>query len=128
MIDASTTAITLVMLLTDEELEPLEKRAGDVEIAGRGRPDQMSQVLNRLRVVASLPMYSRQCPRRSTADGWRDLLESDPSRPGPVYDKTVSRPQYCFRGGISALLTNGDYSLMWIAFGLPEIRPKPGGH
>jgi hypothetical protein len=31
-------AITLALLLTDQELDSLEKRAGDGEIAGRGRP------------------------------------------------------------------------------------------
>jgi hypothetical protein len=31
-------AITLALLLTDEELDSLEKRAGDGEIAERGRP------------------------------------------------------------------------------------------
>ena len=38
MIDASPAGITLALLLTDEELDSLEKRAGDGEIAGRGRP------------------------------------------------------------------------------------------
>jgi hypothetical protein len=38
VIDASPAAITLATLLTDEELDSLEKRAGDGEIAGRGRP------------------------------------------------------------------------------------------
>ena len=33
---------------------------------------------------------------------------------GPVYDKAVSRPRYCFRVEIRALLTNGDNSLMWV--------------
>jgi hypothetical protein len=37
-LDASPAAITLALLLTDEELDSLEKRAGDGEIAGRGRP------------------------------------------------------------------------------------------
>jgi hypothetical protein len=36
-LDASPTAITLALLPTDEELDSLEKRAGDGEIAGRGR-------------------------------------------------------------------------------------------
>jgi hypothetical protein len=36
--DASPGAITLALLLTGEELDSLEKRAGDGEIAGRGRP------------------------------------------------------------------------------------------
>jgi hypothetical protein len=38
VIDASPAAITLALLLTDEELDSLEKRAGDTEIAWRGRP------------------------------------------------------------------------------------------
>src|ERR1035437_594147 len=37
-LDASPAAITLAMLLTDEEWESWEKRAGDGESAGRGRP------------------------------------------------------------------------------------------
>jgi hypothetical protein len=37
-LDASPAATTLALLLTDEELDSLEKRAGDGEIAGRGRP------------------------------------------------------------------------------------------
>jgi hypothetical protein len=37
-LDASPAAITLALLLTDEELDSLDKRAGDGEIAGRGRP------------------------------------------------------------------------------------------
>jgi hypothetical protein len=35
---ASPAAITLALLLTGEELDSLEKRAGEREIAGRGRP------------------------------------------------------------------------------------------
>jgi hypothetical protein len=38
VVDASPVAITLALLLTDEELDSLEKRVGDGEIAGRGRP------------------------------------------------------------------------------------------
>jgi hypothetical protein len=46
---ASPAAVTLALLLTDEELDSLEKRAGDGEIALRGRQvDQMSRALNRL--------------------------------------------------------------------------------
>ena len=37
MIDASPAAITLALLLTDEELDSLEKCAGDGEIAKGGR-------------------------------------------------------------------------------------------
>jgi hypothetical protein len=37
VVDASPAAVTLALLLTDEELDSLEKRAGDGEIAGRGR-------------------------------------------------------------------------------------------
>jgi hypothetical protein len=38
VIDASPAAITLALLLTGEELDSLEKRAGDGEIARGGRP------------------------------------------------------------------------------------------
>jgi hypothetical protein len=38
VIDASPAAITLALLLTEAELDSLEKRAGDGEIAARGRP------------------------------------------------------------------------------------------
>jgi hypothetical protein len=37
-LDASPAAVTLAMLLTDEELDSLEKTAGDGEIAIGGRP------------------------------------------------------------------------------------------
>jgi len=37
-LDASPAAITLALLLTDEELDSLEKSAGDGEIASSGRP------------------------------------------------------------------------------------------
>ena len=37
-LDASPAAITLALLLTDEELDSLEKSAGDGEIARGGRP------------------------------------------------------------------------------------------
>jgi hypothetical protein len=42
----------------------------------------MSQALNRLRAIVSLPKYSPPMPRprRATAVGWRDRLESDPRR------------------------------------------------
>jgi hypothetical protein len=36
-LDVPPTAITLALLLTDEELDSLEKKAGVGEIAGRGR-------------------------------------------------------------------------------------------
>jgi hypothetical protein len=38
VIDASPAAIRLALLMTDQELDSLEKRAGDGEIAVRGRP------------------------------------------------------------------------------------------
>ena len=43
---------------------------------------QMSQSLKRLRAVVSLPKYSPPIPRPRAAagDGWRDRVESDPSR------------------------------------------------
>ena len=69
VIDASPAAITLAPLLTDEELDSLEKRAGDGEIARGGRPgDQMSQALNRPRAMVSLPKYSPPMPRPPTGD------------------------------------------------------------
>jgi hypothetical protein len=70
--DASPAAITLALLLTDEEMDSLDKRAGDGEI-GRAddQADQMSQALNRLRVMVSLPEYSPPMPRPPTGDrGW----------------------------------------------------------
>jgi hypothetical protein len=38
--------------------------------------DQMSQALNRLRAIVSLPKYSPPMPRprRATSDGWRDRV------------------------------------------------------
>src|ERR1019366_6523777 len=41
---------------------------------------------------------------------------------GPLYEKPVFRPRFCFRVGIRALLTNGYIALMWIASGLPSNR------
>ena len=84
---ASPTAITL---LTNQELDWLEKRAGDGEI-GRGGRIGRSNVpsLNRLRAMVSLPKYSRKCRglRPATADRWRDrVLTSQPfSRSRRVY-------------------------------------------
>ena len=51
----------------------------------------MSQALNRLRAMVSLPKYSRKCrgSRRATADGWRDRVEADLRRSRQVYDKRV---------------------------------------
>src|ERR1019366_8600780 len=63
VIDASQAAITLAMLMA-AELEEVEKRAGVGEIAGRRRQvDQMSQALNRLRAMVSLPKHSPPMPR-----------------------------------------------------------------
>jgi hypothetical protein len=69
VIYASPAGITLALLLTDEALDSLTKRAGDGEIAGAdGRVDQMSQALNRLRATGSLPEYSLPMPRPPTGD------------------------------------------------------------
>jgi len=74
VIDASPAAITLAPLLTDEELDSLEKRAGDGEIARGGRPgDQMSQALNRLRAMVDpaqvFPANAAAADRRPRMDG-----------------------------------------------------------
>src|ERR1019366_4475790 len=62
-LDASPAAITLALLLTDEGLDSLEKSAGDGEIArAADQVDQMSQALNRLRAVVSLPKHSAPMP------------------------------------------------------------------
>ena len=46
--------------MTDEELDSLEKRAGDGEIAGADyQVDQVSQALNRLRAMVTAP--EQQC-------------------------------------------------------------------
>src|ERR1035437_10148570 len=72
VIDASPAAITLVLLLTDEELDSVEKRAGDGEIAGRGGPG--GRLLARPSPAArlvSLPKYSLPIPHPPTGDrGW----------------------------------------------------------
>jgi hypothetical protein len=63
-LDASPAAITLALLLTDEELDSLE-RGLEVE-KSRGaddQVDQMSQALNRLRTMVSVPRYSPPIPR-----------------------------------------------------------------
>jgi hypothetical protein len=72
LIDASPAAITLALLLTDGELDSLEKRASDGEIAGADdQVDQMSQALNRLRAMVSLPKHSPPMPWPPTGDrGW----------------------------------------------------------
>ena len=41
---------------------------------------------------------------------------------GPLSEMPVSRPQYCFRVGIRALLTNGDNTAKWIASGCRTIH------
>ena len=53
----------------------MERKALEME-KSRGaddQVDQMSQALNRLRAMVSLPKYPRQCrgPRRATPDRWR---------------------------------------------------------
>jgi hypothetical protein len=56
--------------------------------------DQMSQALNRLRAMLSLPKYSPPMPRprQATAVGWRDRLESNPRR-GRRRRRWASEPQ-----------------------------------
>jgi hypothetical protein len=47
-------------------------------------------------------------------------------RGSPVYDKPVFRPRYCFRVGIRALLTNGDFSLNVDCFRVQAIQEVGG--
>jgi hypothetical protein len=82
-LDASPAAITLALLLTDEELDSLEKGAGDGEIARHGRPGGADVASPQPAARHSEPAHvvPRQCRgvRRATADGWGDPRESDPS-------------------------------------------------
>jgi hypothetical protein len=82
VVDASPAAITLALLLTDEELDSLEKTAGDGEIAIGGRPRwiRCRKPSTGLRAMVSLPKSSRQCRgrRRATAVGKRDQARSPP--------------------------------------------------
>jgi hypothetical protein len=70
--ETHSSAITLALLLADEELDSLEKRRSSWR--NRGVDDQVnqgSQALNRLRVMVSLPKYSPPMPRPPTGDrGW----------------------------------------------------------
>jgi hypothetical protein len=66
VIDASPAAITLALLVTPAEevervLEMEKSRGADEPV------DQMSQALNRLRAMVSLPTYSPQMPRSRRA-------------------------------------------------------------
>jgi hypothetical protein len=63
VIDASPAAITLALLLTDEELDSLAKRAGHGEIAERGRPRGSNVASPQPRAMVSLPEYSQPMPR-----------------------------------------------------------------
>ena len=77
-LDASPAAITLALLLTDEELDSLEKRARVGETR-EGRTTGWIRCRKPLSGCApwgACPNIPRQCrgPRQATADGWRDLL------------------------------------------------------
>jgi hypothetical protein len=101
VIDASPAAITLALLLTDEELDSLEKSAGDGEIAGADyQVDRMSQALNRLRAMESPPKSSPPMPwpPTATAVGWRDRRESDPRR-GRRRRRWATEPQQILSAG-----------------------------
>jgi hypothetical protein len=66
-LDASA-AIALAMLLTDEELDSLEKRGSSWRTI-RWTPPR--KALNRLRAMVSLPKYSPRMPRPPSGDrGW----------------------------------------------------------
>jgi hypothetical protein len=82
-IDAWPAAITLALLLTGEELDFLEKGAGDGEIPRGGRPggpDVASPTGCALWCARpSIPCQWR-APRRAASGGWRDLREWDPRR------------------------------------------------
>jgi hypothetical protein len=71
--DASPAAATRTLLLTDEQLDSLEKRRLEIQKSrgADGQMDQMSQALNRQRAMVSLPTYSPPLarPRLETA-GW----------------------------------------------------------
>jgi hypothetical protein len=72
-----------VGLVGEEGLEMEKSRGADDLVV------QLSQALNRLRAMVSLPKYSRKCRglRPATADRWRDrVLTSQPfSRSRRVY-------------------------------------------
>jgi hypothetical protein len=72
-VDASLAAITLATICTKAQLEETERKALELE-KSRGaddQVDQMSQALNRLRAMVSLPTYSPPMPRPPTGDrGW----------------------------------------------------------
>jgi hypothetical protein len=72
LIDASPAAITLALLLTDEELDSLEKRAGGGEIAEPGRSGGSDVASPQPAAhLVSLPKYSPPMPRPPTGDrGW----------------------------------------------------------
>jgi len=73
LLDASPAATTPAILLTDEELDSLEKTAGDGEIAGGGRSggSDVASPQPGCAPMVSLPKYSPAMPRPPTGDrGW----------------------------------------------------------
>jgi hypothetical protein len=76
VIDASPAAIRRALLLTDQELDSMEKRAGVGEIAGRGRPGGSDvgspQPAARHGEPAQVLPANTAAPDGATADGWRD--------------------------------------------------------
>jgi hypothetical protein len=81
-LDASPAVITLALLLTDEELDSLEKtaRVGEIARGGRSGGSDVASPQPAASHGQPAPSIPRQCrgPRRATAVGWRDLVESDP--------------------------------------------------
>jgi hypothetical protein len=73
-LDVSPAAITLALLLTDEELDSFGKEGLDME-KSRGadtQVDPMSQASTGCCAMVSLAEYSRPMPRPPTGDrGWR---------------------------------------------------------
>ena len=70
-LDASQAAITLALLLTDQELDSLEKIAGDGEIARGGRPGGSDLASPQPAARLGPPKYSPPMPRSPTGDrGW----------------------------------------------------------
>jgi hypothetical protein len=83
VIDVSPAAITLALLLTDEELDWLEKggaRDGEIAMGGRPGGSGVTSPQPAAQSLGACPRTPSQCRgrRRATADGWRDGVESDP--------------------------------------------------
>ena len=69
--------------MTDEELDSLEKRAGDGEIAGADyQVDQVSQALNRLRAMVTAP--EQQCQYCPIALAFQRVLGRGPQEPSAL--------------------------------------------